>query len=89
MDNTSLFFVGVMILFMILMVIVFKVSRTKDIEIHSADDKVVILTRKWNDAWNDNKDFMAFHDENGELCWVAKHWIIKMKEIAKDGNGKS
>lgn len=81
MDSVSLLYIGIAILFMILMAIVFKIGRTKQLEVYSADDTVLKVTRKWNDGWNDNKEFMAFHDEDGELFWVAKHWIVRMREI--------
>jgi Flp pilus assembly protein TadB len=88
MDNTSWVFLAVALaLFVAFIVLSMKTNKTKKLRITTAETdntgqpKVIEVTRKWNDSWNDIKDLMAYRDNDGKRIWLAKHWILKIEEI--------
>jgi hypothetical protein len=81
MDNNSIIFLAVAaFLFVVFMGLSFKTSKSRKLRIHSADNTIIEVTRKWNDGWNDLKDFKAYHEGNKKI-WLANHWIIKIEEL--------
>ena len=88
MNDSTLFMVVAGILAAILLVLSFTGSRTKKYRVVTSQPDpqtgglvTEVLTRKWNDKYNDLKDMKCFHDDNGNLVMLGTHWIIKMEEV--------
>lgn len=70
----------------VLIFITFKTGKTKKLFITTAEvdetgqHKVIEVTRKWNDGFNDAGDMKLYHQGDKKI-WLAKHWILKIEEV--------
>jgi hypothetical protein len=87
MDNNTLI-IWAVIAFLVGMLFVFsfKTGKSKKLRITTSEPdatgqlKILEVTRKWNDGWEDSKDMKCYHLE-GKKIWLATHWIIRVEEM--------
>jgi hypothetical protein len=80
MDNSTIFMSVAIGLFLVLMLISFRTGKSKKLKMYLADNSTIEVTHKWNDGWNDLKDFKCYHQGDKKI-WLANHWVIKIEEI--------
>ena len=80
MDNSVVFMLVAILLFVVLMGLSVKTGKSRKLRIILADNSTIEVTRKWNDGWNDVKDMKAYHQGN-KIIWLANHWIIRIEEM--------
>jgi len=85
-SNTLIIWVVIAFLVVVLFSLSFRTGKSKKLRITTSEPdasgqlKVVDVTRKWNDGWEDSKDMKCYHLDSKKI-WLNTHWIVKVEEM--------
>ena len=68
------------ILSLLLIIWTIRSGKSKSYKVYTADEKVLEVSRKWYDGWNDVKDMKVYH-KNGKKIFIPTHWITLIEEM--------